>query len=317
MEVRVLFEVCSACQFDCALCAHSGLKAFDPHYHLSLPEVESFIRATEDSGYTANLGMHGPGEPLLWRHLTEGLALLRTSNAIQKITINSNGLTLPKVAHILDMVDSVRVSLYPGVKMEIIEHEKVVYNPHTFFMAPQYPAPIPCKCICDGPMLYKDLIFPNCGPPLFDALERMGSNISPLSFAKKLAPHYAEGEILTGTFAECAYCWANSGAIFVKEAHRTTNSKPSHSLREIVQLAFGLYNAGNISGADAVCEELIAQKTNSFYILYLSGTIAVQRKEWNLARTRLEEALGNSSGVPAGRITEVESLLKTIGALHD
>ena len=224
MKLSVTFEVCSACQFDCALCAHHGLKSIDPRYHMSMEQLENFIIATEESDYVADLFMHGPGEPLLWKHLTEGLTRLRASKAIGTITVNSNGLLLPKVTHILELVDHVRISLYPESKMELVQHPKVIYNPHPYFVNKQFPAAIPCTCLCSGPMIYKDLVFPECGPPLFDAVERMGKGKDPLSFGVKLAPHYADRPKISGNFPECAYCWSNSNCGYAVEEHSIKSS---------------------------------------------------------------------------------------------
>lgn len=226
MNVSVKLEVCSECQYHCTHCAHQGLRAFDPHYHLSMADLESFIRATEESDYIADLYMHGPGEPLIWRHLTEGLARLRASKAINSIVINSNGILLPRVAHILDFVDQIRISTYPTVKINTITHPKIIYNPHPVFIKKQYPAGVPCICLCNGPMLYRDLIFPYCGPPLFDAVLNANGSKNPLSFGKKVGRHYADDLInKSGTFPECSYCWSNSNCDYVYEAHSTTLSE--------------------------------------------------------------------------------------------
>ena len=219
MDVNISFEVCSACQFTCDHCAHEGLMALDRHYNMSMDELETFIRATEESGYQATLHMHGPGEPLLWKHLTEGLTRLRASPAIAGIYINSNGRALPKLLHILDLVDKVKISLYPNSKTEIVDHPKVIYNPHEYFLVKQFPAAVPCTCLCQGPMVYKDLVFTECGPPLFDALIRMNSGRHPLALGRKLARGYADAPKRPGIYEECAYCWANSNCETGVETH--------------------------------------------------------------------------------------------------
>lgn len=223
MEIGVKLEVCSECQYNCANCAHKGLKSIDPYYHLSMEDLESFIRFTEESDYTANLVIHGPGEPLLWKYLTEGLTRLRKSSSVNFIVIISNGLLLPKFTHIFDLVDSIRVSLYPESTTMIINHPKAIYNPRSEFYNKQYPASIPCTCLCDGPMIYRDLVFPHCGPPMFDAVKRANPTQNPLSLGVKLSGHYLPSEKLSGFLHGCAYCWANSNCDHTLEKHRISS----------------------------------------------------------------------------------------------
>lgn len=225
MELGFKFEVCSECQFNCAHCAHKGLKSIDPYYHLSMEDLESFIKFTEESDYIASLAIHGPGEPLLWRHLTEGLARLRKSNSVKEIVIVSNGLLLPKVMHILDLVDSIRVSLYPESTTMIINHPKIIYNPRSDFYHKQYPASTPCTCLCDGPMIYRDLVFPHCGPPMFDAVRRVSPAQDPLSLGVKLSKNYLPSEKLSGFLHGCAYCWANSNCDQTVERHQISSNQ--------------------------------------------------------------------------------------------
>lgn len=227
MDLDVKFEVCSECQFNCAYCAHAGLKALDPKYHMTMEQLELFIGATEDSGYRVNIAMHGPGEPLLWKHLTEGLKRLRQSSAVQRIVINTNGIALPNFLHVLDFTDSVRVSLYPDSGSSIIRHPKIVYNPHPVFYHKLFPAPIPCTCLCSGPMIMKDLVFQHCGPPMFDALTRMNDKRDPFSFGVRLAKNYAPVTKISGSFLECAYCWSNSNCDVLIEKHNLRGGTPA------------------------------------------------------------------------------------------
>lgn len=223
MELGMKLEVCSECQYNCAHCAHKALKLLDPLYHLSMEDLNTFIRCTEESGYSVALAIHGPGEPLLWKHLVEGLTRLRESDAIKTIVIVSNGLLLPKVLHILDLVDSIRVSLYPESTTMIINHPKIIYNPRPDFYIKQYPAPVPCTCLCDGPMIYGNMVFPHCGPPMLDAVRRVNPAQNPLSLGVKLSKNYLPSEKLSGFLQGCAYCWANSNCEQILEKHRISS----------------------------------------------------------------------------------------------
>lgn len=79
------------------------------NYHLPLDELAEFLRVTEESGYfIERLDLTGPGEPLLWKHLREGLKLIRSSKAIGSINVVTNGLELSR----LDEVSWACIGLY-------------------------------------------------------------------------------------------------------------------------------------------------------------------------------------------------------------
>ena len=150
--------------------------------------------------------------------------MVHSSRSVREITINCNGLVLPKVTHILELVDHVRISLYRKSKMKLVEHPKVIYNPHPYFPNNEFPAPTPCICLCNGPISFKGLVFTDCGPPLFDAVKRMANGKALMSFGVEMAAHYADRPKRSGHFAECAYCWSNSNCSNSVEAHSTKNS---------------------------------------------------------------------------------------------
>lgn len=220
MPIRIPLEVCSECQLDCAHCAHKSMRSYNPNYHLSLDDLETFLDVTEKSGYMVDLFLHGPGEPLLWRNLKQGVSLMRKSKSVNDIVITTNGIALQNATDILDDITRIDVSSYPSVVAKKLEHDKIQYVQKTHFAIKQYPAKIPCTCICPGPMIYGNQVFPTCGPCVFDALNVMGNNKNPLSLAEKITKNYYNSEEMFGKLAECAYCWANSNADVIVEEHR-------------------------------------------------------------------------------------------------
>lgn len=225
MAIRIPLEVCSECQLSCSNCAHEGLRKFDPNYHMSMSQLEYFLDTTERSGYFVNLFLHGPGEPLLWRHLKQGVALMRKSKSVNDIVITTNGIALESALDILDNITRIDVSAYPSIGVKLIEHEKIRYFNKTHFAIKQYPAQIPCTCVCPGPMIYGDVVFPICGPCVFDAVARMNKKLDPLSLAVKLGKNYHDSHEKFGRIAECAYCWANINADVIVEEHRICTEK--------------------------------------------------------------------------------------------
>lgn len=220
MPIRVPLEVCSECQLDCAHCAHKGMRAYNPNYHLSMKDLESFLNITEKSNYTVDLFLHGPGEPLLWRHIKEGIALMRKSKAVNDIVITTNGIALQNAIDVMDDITRIDVSYYPSVAVKELKHSKVNYVIKTHFANKQFPARIPCNCICPGPMIYGNMVFPVCGPCVFDAVKRIDKDKDPLTLAVKLSENYFNSEEMFGKIPECEYCWANLNSEVIAEEHR-------------------------------------------------------------------------------------------------
>ena len=232
-------EVCSVCQNDCIHCAHGGLRKNTKNYHLSLENVMHFIQATEMSGYLIErLSIHGSGEPLLWKHLNEGIRFFKASANIKEIEITTNGLALTNLKDVTwDCIDRIMISVYNKKQENLIKSnfEKNLYKikvlPQKRFVSllkdKSDAAPIPCKCICDGPMLIGNKIFLYCGPPVFDAAEIINKNIWELKHlytdVKKdyltfLDPH------LKGNMELCRYCFSNANYLAkgIKVKHSST-----------------------------------------------------------------------------------------------
>ncbi|MEI6557792.1 MAG: hypothetical protein WCO00_05240 [Rhodospirillaceae bacterium] len=180
-------EVVADCQYDCPLCAHGELRQRDIGYQLSLEQLQAFLTATLDSGYLiGQLAIHGSGEPLLWQQLGPGLGEIKRSGAVCWTWITSNGLLLHRLgAEELAQIDCMDISLYQGNKKTPTIREIVAGHPEKLFIVPmddfvdnpgRSAAPVPCPCLCAGPMLAGDKVYLYCGPPVFGAGKRLKRN---------------------------------------------------------------------------------------------------------------------------------------------
>lgn len=116
--------VASACNLACEECIMQHIMKADKKYQMSMDEIEAFIDASEKSDYKFHFILTG-GEPLLWKHLEEGLIRLRNSSIVNDITIFTNGLVNKKITQtVVDNVDSLRISEYLYNKEEIIDLQK-------------------------------------------------------------------------------------------------------------------------------------------------------------------------------------------------
>ncbi|MFI3155438.1 MAG: class I SAM-dependent methyltransferase [Methylococcaceae bacterium] len=89
----------------------------------------------------------------------------------------------------------------------------------------------------------------------------------------------------------------------------------TYSLADAVGLAFEKFNLGDVSGAKAICDQLLSSKFDNFYVYYLSGLVAWRYQHWDLAKRYLQQALGVTEGVPAERIAEASLRLKEVDAV--
>jgi hypothetical protein len=244
--------VCTPCQYDCVSCAHQGMRYQFPNHHLSLGELRAFLATTESSGYfIERLQISGPGEPLLWKHLSEGLELLGRSPAIGFIEVLSNGVGINRLdERAWQNIDLLRVSLYPEAahiepllaraKVRYGEARIIVKGTRSFRAAPAAAAPraIPCECTCTGPMYFDGRVLLFCGPPVFDAAAAVGRDLFdyPEMF-RPLQPDYlssgapsrtatwplalapVDSVTKVGNHELCRYCFANSPASRSRHPH--------------------------------------------------------------------------------------------------
>jgi len=230
--------VCTPCQYDCVSCAHQAIRYEHSNYHLPLSELKEFLAVTESSGYfIERILISGPGEPLMWKHLHEGLALLAASPVIGYIEVLSNGLAINRLDdRAWRHIDRLRVSWYPEaahLESELLEAQRrygasrVVVNAIDKFRAP--PAgpsgAIPCECMSTGPTYFDGRVLLFCGPPVFDAARLAGRDVFDYAdIFRTLRPGYLEPDKpdqaptwlapvdpirKTGNHELCRTCWAN------------------------------------------------------------------------------------------------------------
>jgi hypothetical protein len=254
--MRMHLAACTPCQYDCVDCSHAAMLKEFKGYQLSLDHVREFINFTEQSHYLIKqLHLTGPGEPLLWRNLEEGLRLLRGSRAIQRIALISNGLNLQRIDNDMwNNIDQIHVSVYPAFKkvddvLAALEpsHKKklrIVRTTH-FRTAPRKGevAAIPCVCDCTGPMYFDRKVFFYCGPTVFGAAESKGVSVLDypemyeeigLDYLKRMIVPQSRVERIpilsrvlgtidpigkTAAHELCRYCFANNNREFVLRDH--------------------------------------------------------------------------------------------------
>lgn len=233
---QMKFEVSSACQNDCELCAHGDLRREFKGYQLSMEQLQRFVTYTKESGYyIGSVLIHGPGEPLLWRHLNEGLALLNNSGIIGAIQIQTNGLGLERITEkAWKYIDKMQITLYSNFNQQKILTDVLTKHGHKIslhkaevFMDTLEPlrdgAPIPCRCACKGPMLIGDWLFLFCGPPVFGAASSMGKNIFDYpELYSNVDMNYLEqyDKSRIGNHGLCQHCWANLNFTRERKVHR-------------------------------------------------------------------------------------------------
>jgi hypothetical protein len=81
-------------------------------YEMSLAELATFIRVTQESRYRLDLIICG-GEPLLWNHLREGLQMIRHAQISRRILLFTNAVNIARVDDaVMSCLSELRVSGY-------------------------------------------------------------------------------------------------------------------------------------------------------------------------------------------------------------
>jgi hypothetical protein len=249
-------EVCSPCQNDCELCAHADLMRHIKGYQLSLEKLDRFLYYTGRSNYfIRSLSIHGPGEPFLWKHLNEGLLMLRRSKAIGWVTMVTNGLLLDRISDdAMACLDRLFISVYsnynrPDLLAEFrSKHgDRVSLWDGTFFWEhtgdPKKTVPATGGCNCVGPMLYDDKVFPYCGPPVFGAARAKGVDVMGVpNLWVPVGPDYLAryNERLVGRMDICRSCWANpnfQGEWRANDPRKTFPDTPPDAIRRVIPTA--------------------------------------------------------------------------------
>jgi hypothetical protein len=222
-----------------------------PNYQLSLDELREFLATTEASGYfIERLQISGPGEPLLWKHLSDGLEMIGRSPAIGFVEVLTNGVGINRLDdRAWRHIDLLRVSLYPeaahvepslaAAKARYGDERIIVKGMRMFRSAPSAAAthPIPCECTCPGPMYFAGRVLQFCGPPVFDAAKATGREVfdypemfqplrtgyldpaSPPGRRWPLGLAPIDVHQKTGNHELCRHCYANRPSARPRHAH--------------------------------------------------------------------------------------------------
>lgn len=213
----VSLYVVSACNLSCQECIMQFMMASDRHYHMSLDEIQKLIVAATASGYHLDLTLTG-GEPLLWKHLEDGLEMLRKSCIVRSILMYTNGMFPKKITKkVAESLDVIRISRYPYNEEHIRELKKEfpdkvsIMEKMEFWVNPETPVDesisLPCACLNPAVLYYKGEIFA-CAHSLSIA----SHNGSRVRLSTPIAPHFLKGidEIRKGHEREiCTMCISN------------------------------------------------------------------------------------------------------------
>jgi radical SAM superfamily enzyme YgiQ (UPF0313 family) len=89
-----------------------------------------------------------------------------------------------------------------------------------------------------------------------------------------------------------------------------------NSLVEAIKLAFQLYASGDLPGARSVCDQLLSDRVEHFYLYFVSGIVAYQVNDWALAQNHLQAAMRLSEGAPSDKVADITLRLRSITELQ-
>jgi molybdenum cofactor biosynthesis enzyme MoaA len=166
-EPMMSLYVASACQLSCKECIMSHLMEKDAAYQMSLKEIDDLLYYSEQSNYQFHYRLTG-GEPILWKHLKEGVKKLRTSPSCLSISIISNAIhTESATDELMEMVDCLRISKYLyneekadyleqkyPKRVQVVDRQEFTKNP-----AQNVPGSIPVSCGNPELMFYDNKVY--------------------------------------------------------------------------------------------------------------------------------------------------------------
>ncbi|MDD5069805.1 MAG: 4Fe-4S cluster-binding domain-containing protein [Candidatus Omnitrophica bacterium] len=113
--------VTARCDLNCTECIMGNLKSAAQGYQMSPDEIKRFIKTSESSRYAFNIILTG-GEPLHWKHLDEGVQLLRGSSCCKSLHLFTNALNIKGLNDQTgNSFDRIRISRYPRNEKNIEE----------------------------------------------------------------------------------------------------------------------------------------------------------------------------------------------------
>ena len=180
MDIPILqLSVVGLCNQNCDLCTTKVLRDRFGSNQLSLEQLAVIIDNLKAKNiFVRKLLINSPGEPTLWRHMEEGIKMIRNAGICKLISVSSNGLLLQKIEPIVDLVHEIMITIHPPFKHEdkVIEfakkHNKVKickalnkFNPIPFGES----APLHDGCFAVAPAIVIDEVNILCGGTYYAA----------------------------------------------------------------------------------------------------------------------------------------------------
>jgi len=149
--------VTSACGMHCEHCIMRHLLRAQKDYQMSLEEVQAFIEASERSGYKFDIMLTG-GEPSLWKHLKNGVLMLKRSRICGSLMVFTNATSIESLLdeEVIGAIDKLWISNYKTTDPENVKilqeryASKIdLHNMFEFWETPQGPVAdtLPAECL--------------------------------------------------------------------------------------------------------------------------------------------------------------------------
>ena len=152
---EVTLYVTSRCNLSCDGCIMGNFMRENRHYEMSLLEVAEFLRVTRESGYVVDIILSG-GEPLLWRHLKQGLKMIRKSGIVKRILLFTNAMDISQVDDgVMSCLSQLRISRYCSnadntrILCQRYPKNAKIADRREFYRQPAEPIDdvLPCQCV--------------------------------------------------------------------------------------------------------------------------------------------------------------------------
>jgi len=159
--------VTSKCNLFCEGCIMSDFMSANAGYEMALEELDKFIQVTQESRYLLNIIICG-GEPLLWKHLQEGVKRVAESKIANRILLFTNAVNIRNVNNeLMEHLSQIRISKYSKNAKNTDElctryPDKIrVVDRLKFYRQPDMPLHnvLPCECVNLEHLYMKEKIY--------------------------------------------------------------------------------------------------------------------------------------------------------------
>jgi hypothetical protein len=224
---RLTLVVTGDCNLSCPYCGQAQLRRCLRGYHMNLDEVSRFIERCRDLEVRYQTIRLCGGEPTLWKHIREGVPLIKASGIADGLDMYTNGIRTHVIDDVVDHFREINVSVYENnvVEARLLKErhgEKVRLVRSIHRKLPDQPLPdtLPaiCRCTAQGYVQGRFYACPNVyAKALHLGVDSEDPELS-CSIDDDFGAHFEDHETSRFKHPICSVCLSNQ-KVWEQQAH--------------------------------------------------------------------------------------------------